>query len=442
MSRSASDVSIVTINWNGRDHLATLLPTLEQQEPGEILVVDNASLDGSREWVAKHHPRVRWIQNPVNRGFAHPCNRGAEEAKGSVVAFINNDMRALPGWIQQAVARLTPETPCVASRILDWNGSRIDFNGSSLQYLGFGLQKDIGELAESVRHDDRVLFPCGGAFVVLRDAFLSLGGFDEDFFAIFEDVDFGWRLWLSGSQIAFSPDSAVCHRGHASFAREGNEKMRYLMHRNALAMVLKNYDEENFSRIAPLAIRLAIKRAVLLTGVQKESFYMWAGVRQEIEAGDPRSRERWIDALNHLVALDDILDDLPRWMAKRKAVQQLRRRPDSDIVRLFQDPLRRIVEDPDYQLQEDGWLGALHLERLFEAAADAGSSLPEAESRHRDRLRALRRELRAGQWLSSWAAQHPKPPSAPAHRALLHSLRREGLRTTLRRVRSRISRGH
>ena len=429
MSLSPSDVSIVTINWNGREHLAALLPTLLPLGAGEILVVDNASVDGSREFLSGSFPQVRVIENPVNRGFAEPSNRGAAEAKGRLVAFINNDMRADGGWLRKALPHLEARSPCVASRILDWSGQRIDFNGSSLQYLGYAVQLDIGELVSQVSHEDRILFPCGGAMLIERSVFLEVGGFDPDYFAVFEDVDLGWRLWLAGFEVAFAPESVVFHRGHATLERHANEKMRYLLHRNALLTILKNYEEENFRRVFPVAIISAIKRAVALSGVSREMFHMWGRTVSRLEAGDRAAHIQILDALNHLVGVDDIMENLPSWLEKRRQVQSMRRRRDSEILGLFKDPLRCIVDDPNYVAQEIRYLESLGLDSLFAVSSykKNASGLPHYLE---DRIADLRQELRGLQWLEVYGLSHPPslPPVGKRWRRLLRVIRTEGAR--------------
>ncbi len=436
MSLSASDVSVVTVNWNGRDHLSHLLPTLSRLGCGEIIVVDNGSEDGSQEFLLKSYPQVRLIQNPTNEGFAHPCNRGAEEASRPIVAFINNDMAAEPEWLQAALPLIDEATPCVASRILDWEGRHVDFNGGSLQYLGFALQKDIGRLADEVTHDDRVLFPCGGATLVDRGVYLKSGGFDPDYFAIFEDVDFGWRMWVLGYEVAFAPESIVRHRGHSTFNRHGDHKLRYLMHRNALMTIVKNYEDDVIRRVFPAAVRLTIKRALLLSGVEKESFYLWSRAGSELNSGDQRVQDRWIDALNQIVALDDVYEAMPRLLEKRRVIQSSRRRSDRQILHLFQDPLRRIVEDPEYQHEESEWLGRLGLEDLF--ASPEFLERGRLESDLDEKIRRMRRELSAGRWLASSVWQNPPPPRRPGLRAVLNSLRHDGLGMTVRRIAGRL----
>ncbi len=440
MSPSASDVSVVTVNWNGRDRLAELLPSLDRLGCREILVVDNASQDGSVDFLKRHWPRVRVLENPVNRGFAHPCNQAARQASGGILAFINNDMRAHPKWIDAALRRLTPDHPCVACRILDWTGERIDYNGSSLQYLGYALQNEIGRSVEEASSPTEALFPCGGAMLIDRAVFLELGGFDEDFFAIYEDVDLGWRLWVTGHRVAFSPDSIVFHRGHATFRTQPDEKMRYLMHRNALLTVLKNYEDETFQRILPLAVGLAVKRAVRLSGVRRESFYLWEETRQRLRLGETEAQNRLLDSLNHLVAVDDVLTDLPRTLAKRKSVQGARKRADQEVVALFGDPLRVIVEDPEYLDCELAWLRCAGMGWLFELPT-LEERVPDLPDRLRSRINDLRRELLALRWLEGKARTAPPPATGGGASALIAVWKKHGFKHVWSLLKERVDRG-
>lgn len=432
MSPSPGDVSVVTVNWNGKSHLSTLLPPLLALKPGEVIVVDNGSTDGSQAFLRKRYPRVQLLENGINLGFAQPCNLGAKAARGSCIAFINNDMRPEPDWLTAALEKLDARTPCVASRILDWEGRRIDYNGSSLHYLGYGLQEDLGLPAEEAPRRGQVLFPCGGAMLVDRKVFLEVGGFDPDYFALFEDVDLGWRLWLAGHRVAMASDSVVRHRGHATLETKAPEKTRYLIHRNALLTIFKNYEEENFRKIVPLALILAMKRAVHFSGVRKESFYLWSETRHKLAEGDETAQSRLLDSMNHLVAVDDVLQSLPRVLEKRRRVQALRRRRDREIMELFGDPLRRIVEDPGYVKEELELLEAMGLGSLLDLAPSA-ASLESLPGSLREKIRTLEKELNTLHWLSSRAGLHPPGPPGLAAR-FFRAVRREGLKVACLRA--------
>ncbi|RPI28326.1 MAG: glycosyltransferase family 2 protein [Acidobacteria bacterium] len=440
MSPSACDVSVITVNWNGKDHLETLLPSLTVLQPREIILVDNGSSDGSQEFVRTRYPQVKILQNSVNQGFAQPNNLAAETAAGQYLAFINNDMRVDGKWLTAALARLSGRVVCVGSRILDWQGEKIDFNGSSLQYLGYAVQRDVGLPAETASNPDRILFACGGAMVVDREVFRRTGGFDEDYFAIFEDVDLGWRLWLAGHEIAFAPESLAFHKGHSTFKTQANEKMRYLMHRNALLTVLKNYEDEAFRKIFPLAVVMAIKRAVLFSGVEKERFYLWAPARQRLDHGDRSAHFQILDALNHLVALDDVLENLPSLLRKRATVQAMRQRPDTEIFNLFVDPFRTIVEQAEYLNVEKTNLDMFEISKLFEPFG-CPPAVQDGKDQLEEKVALLRRELKTLQWQESQVSAHPVSLASSGLRRFIRTCRTEGFAAAWRRFLERVNRG-
>lgn len=413
MSRSVSEVSVITVNWNGRQHLEHLIPSLVPLSPKEIIVVDNGSTDDSVDFLRKTHPDVRLLTNPTNQGFCQPNNLAAEEATGETLAFINNDMRADRNWLTCGLEPLEGDAVCVGSRILNWDGSRIDFNGSSLQYLGFALQKDIGSLVEEVSASENILFPCGGSMLIDRRTFIETGGFDEDFFAVYEDVDLGWRLWALGYRVVFAPESVTYHRAHSTFETQPNEKLRYLMHRNALLTIFKNYEDKHLRRLLPLAVILNIKRAIRCSGVRKESFYLWESVKSRLKRGDQNSYLEVTDCLTQLAALDDFLELLPEMSRKRTLIQERRRREDRKILSLFSDPLRPIVEDARYINEEVDYFDYLGLEELLDedrTRAYAGKAR-EFNSPRAITSSELKDELKALQWLAGRAQISPPLPS-------------------------------
>ncbi|HEV8131071.1 MAG TPA: glycosyltransferase family 2 protein [Acidobacteriota bacterium] len=356
-------VSVIIPNFNGRQHLGACLNSIQQQQyrSHEVILFDNGSQDQSISFVQQKFPSVRTISAATNLGFAGAINRAAHSATGEWLAFLNNDMKAAPGWIEAAMAH-ADRHPCIASRILNWSGDKVDFDGGSLQYLGFADQVGVGESSRRDSAAAPILFPCGGAMFIRKDLFLESGGFDEDYFAVYEDVDLGWRLWIEGSDILFEPASTAYHRGHVTLDSRPEEKKRYLMHRNALFTIIKNYDEDAFRKIVPLAFFQAIRRAVRFAGIDKTAFYFW---EEPPPPQDAAAWWMWKDAINHLVALDDVIERWPQLMAKRQAIQQRRKRADSEFTALFRDPFRRIFKDYDYEACEAEWVRALGIPELF-----------------------------------------------------------------------------
>jgi GT2 family glycosyltransferase len=107
------------------------------------------------------------------------------------------------------------------------------------------------------------LFACGGAMLIRRDLFLEVGGFDPDYFAYFEDVDLGWRLWLLGHRVVYAPRAVVYHRHHGSWQTVNDAKKWLLAERNTLYTIVKNYEDDHLARILPAALLLILQRAFL-----------------------------------------------------------------------------------------------------------------------------------------------------------------------------------
>jgi GT2 family glycosyltransferase len=271
-------VSLCVLNWNGRQHLATCLDSLLELDYPldrlELIVCDNGSEDGSVELVRGSYPRFTLIELDRNYGFAEGNNRGAQAAGGEWIGFLNNDMVVDASWLRDLVAPLdnNPGIACLASRILNWNASKIDFIGGGINFQGHGLQLDYARPSSPRDVARPVLFACGGAMLVRRELFLEVGGFDPSYFAYFEDVDLGWRLNLLGHDVWYNPAATVRHRHHGTASRFTDYQLKLLSERNALFTIFKNYDEENFHRVVPVAMMLLNEKATLMAGVNVPAF--------------------------------------------------------------------------------------------------------------------------------------------------------------------------
>ncbi|HEY4686892.1 MAG TPA: glycosyltransferase family 2 protein, partial [Candidatus Subteraquimicrobiales bacterium] len=272
-------VTIVIVNLDGREYLGECLGSLEKltypRDKTQVILVDNGSSDGSCEWVRKNYSWVEVMQNGQNLGFTRAINQGAKKSKGEYLAFLNNDTRVDPNWLQELVepARTNPEVVCVGSKILNWDGKTIDFVQAALSFYGHGFKIDAG--SADIKKKGRVapiLFASGGAMLVDKKIYLESGGFDEDYFAFFEDVDFGWRLWVLGHKVVLAPNSLVYHRHHGTARKYGYEKERLLLERNALYTIIKNYAQESLDRILPAALLLTAKRGMVEADIDRETY--------------------------------------------------------------------------------------------------------------------------------------------------------------------------
>ncbi|HEV3352341.1 MAG TPA: glycosyltransferase, partial [Acidimicrobiales bacterium] len=336
-------VSVVIVNFRGADDTIACLEAcghlnwpLDQLE---LIVVDNASGDDSVERIEAAFPDVKVIPSKKNLGFAGGCNRGVEGATGDYIAFLNNDARPHADWIRAAVGSLEADSSvsCIASKVLDWEGNIVDFVDAGLAYYGHGFKLHVGEPDDRAYDAEReVLFASGAAMIVRADVFRSVGGFDERYFMFFEDVDFGWRLWLLGHQVRFLPTSLVYHRHHASMARFGSWREHYLLERNALFTIYKNYDDENLARILPAAVLLAVKRAVVRGGDEARAL----DLAHSVPAGEDARVEVSRETVASTFAIDALVELLPELTEARRAIQSARTRTDREIMRLFRVPFQ------------------------------------------------------------------------------------------------------
>ena len=407
------DVTVIVLNFNGKDYLGDCLDSLlaldYPSDRLEIMVVDNGSVDRSVSFVRQAYPTVRLLELPENRGFAAGNNAGAQAARGAYLAFLNNDMRVDPRWLIEMVEAMqtADDVVCVGARILTWDGNGIDFVGGTLNFHGMGFQPvDMVNASEGVHE---VLFACGGAMLIRRDIFLESGGFDESFFAYFEDVDLGWRLWVLGYRVLFAPRAVAYHRGHATGKKFEGERRALLYERNALAVILKNYGDEALTRILPVALLLTARRAVMASGLDKSQFRMETQPRSDksLRLAEGQMRRElemlmreyglWVvtkeivrrilrffyanfvyqvrrdvaivprASMSPLVALDDIADMMPAIWAQREAIQAQRRRSDAEILPLFGNPFQPHPPDPAYLALQQRLVEIFHIDGLFPA---------------------------------------------------------------------------
>jgi GT2 family glycosyltransferase len=367
-------VTVVVLNLNGRQHLDDCFDSLGAldypADRRDVLLIDNGSDDGSVAAIRARWPWVRVVVNDVNVGFAAGCNQGARlRGDASVLAFLNNDMRVDRGWLRELVQPIV-RGECVAttSKMLSWDGRHIDSAGGGMNFHGFGLQYGYRD-APAPLHDmpRRTLFACGGAMAIAAETFERAGGFDPEFFAYYEDVDLGWRLWVHGHEIHYVPGSVCWHHHHGTSRHLPPESVRLIQVRNPLLSCFKNYDDAHLRRVLPVALALAQRRMLIMTGLGSDQPFRIEhaaphhGTRQPGWLRRVRARLRGIGAVHQgrtnvgsmciadLLGTNDLLGNWDHWMRRRAEVQQARRREDTEIFHLFLRPLWCIEEDPQYR---------------------------------------------------------------------------------------------
>ena len=342
-------VSVILVNYKGvEDTLSALDAIMGLPEyPGnlEIVVVDNASGDGSLEALRAREKDIVVVASPTNSGFAGGCNSGVKNSSGEIVAFLNNDAKPDTQWVSAALESFDSydNVGAVASQVLNWEGTHVDFSGAGMTWYGMGYRPLTGnKVSKKPQHPAPVLFGTGAAMFVRRSVFDALGGFDESFFMFFEDVDFGWRLNLAGYTYLYQPQSIAFHRYHGSMGGIPKHREQFLLERNALYCLYKNLDDAQLQRILPGALLASVKRAVVESGVDTTQFDLSRG------STSTASTELSSDALAPLFAMDQFVEELPGLMAKRADIQQTRQRSDAAIWRLFGETNAAMSTDARY----------------------------------------------------------------------------------------------
>jgi len=202
-------VSIIIVNYNGKNYLEQCLNSLKKVDFNdfEIILVDNNSTDDSLEFVKNNYPSIIIVKLDKNRGFAEPNNMGAKIAKGKFLLFLNNDTVVTPNFITKLadVLKKNPKIAICQSLLLKPDGS-IDSSGDFIDKIGivYNSKTRIKEIRE-------ISTPRAASMMIRKEIFSKLGGFDEKFYFSFEDVDLGWRTWILGYNVVVVPESVVYH---------------------------------------------------------------------------------------------------------------------------------------------------------------------------------------------------------------------------------------
>ena len=246
MSKLAPRVTVVIPSYDGMEHLPECLESLSRQESADFmtLLVDNASRDGSADWVAMHHPEVRVIRLSRNTGFAKAVNEGIAASEGEYVALLNNDTVTDPGWLRGLLHALDthPDYDFAASKmLLHGDVGRLNAAGDVYSLTGLaGRNRGFGEPARRYTQSQRVLGACAGAAIYRRTVFEDVGSFDEDFFLMSEDTDLNLRCLIAGKRCLYVPDAVVAHKLRASIEKVPAPETRRLASRNEVMTAAKN----------------------------------------------------------------------------------------------------------------------------------------------------------------------------------------------------------
>lgn len=256
-----SKIAIVILNWNGKILLEKFLPSVIQHSEGAtIYIADNASTDDSIAFVSATFPTIKIIKNADNYGYARGYNEALKHIDTDIYCLLNSDVEVTPNWLTPIIKtfQAEPNTAIIQPKLLDYNNkTHFEYAGAAGGFIDkYGYPYCRGRIFDTIekdtgQYDDTTsIFWASGACLFIRsEVFKNLNGFDEAYFAHFEEIDLCWRAFNRGYQTKYVATSTVFHVGGATL-NNTNPKKTYLNFRNSLFTITKNANANLFLLIA------------------------------------------------------------------------------------------------------------------------------------------------------------------------------------------------
>lgn len=243
-------LAIVILNWNGQKLLAKFLPNIVANSSNTpIYVVDNNSTDNSVQWLKNNYNFIPIIQHPKNLGYAKGYNWALKHINADIICLLNSDVKVSPEWLHPIIEHFKnqPNTAIVQPKILSYKSpEKFEYAGAAGGYIDqYGYAFCRGRVMNQLEIDQNqyptqnVFWASGACMFVRKSVFDELNGFDEDFFAHYEEIDLCWRAQNHQYQVACVTESIVYHVGGATL-KNTNPFKTYLNFRNSLFTLTKN----------------------------------------------------------------------------------------------------------------------------------------------------------------------------------------------------------
>lgn len=264
-----TQIAVIIVNWNSGDYLGRCVNALlEQSTPvAKIVVVDNASSDDSLNSIVNLSETISIVYQQTNTGFAAANNRGIQECREfSWIALVNPDAFVDSNWLENVLKGINKNESAgaIACQMRQANQDELlDGTGDIYHVSGLAWRRDHGaqrdEKSETSaldsKHTRPVFAPCAAAAIYRREVLDESGGFDEDYFCYFEDIDLGFRVRLLGYSCVYLPEAVVYHVGSGVTGRDSDFSV-YHGHRNLVWTYIKNMPTRLFWRYLPQHILL------------------------------------------------------------------------------------------------------------------------------------------------------------------------------------------
>jgi len=317
-------VSVVIVNWNSEQFLERCLAALMAQtvKAHEIILVDNASTDGSVE-IVRRFPSVRLIALDRNTGFAQGNNLAIEaaSAESEWIALINPDAFAEPRWLDALLeaAESNPGFDVFGSKLIN-AGDPTLLDGAGDVYHVSGLVWRMGHgspVPTSVENECEVFSPCAAAALYRRSALRELGGFDEDYFCYVEDVDLGFRLRLAGHHCLYVPLSVAHHVGSGTTGGQHSDFTMYHGHRNLVWTFAKDMPGFLFWLLLPLHVSLNLVSIIWFT-LRGRGGVIWRAKRDALLGLPKMWRKRQHIQKTRVASIGEVWRQLDKLMISAK----------------------------------------------------------------------------------------------------------------------------
>ncbi len=284
-------VAVVILNYNGKKFLEEFLPNVivnTNADLADIVVADNASTDGSADFMRERFPEIRLIENGFNGGFATGYNLALRQIEAEYFVLLNSDIEVTTHWIEPVIEKMDADrniAACQPKILSYYEKQKFEYAGASGGFIDrYGYPFCRGRLFQNLeedlgQYDDacEVFWATGACMFVRADLYLKYGGLDDSFFAHMEEIDFCWRMKNLGYSIYCCPQSKVYHIGGGTLPKSSSRKT-YLNFRNNLSLIYKNLPSKHVFWIVAYRILLDWVAAIkFLFGGGLKDF--WAVIR-------------------------------------------------------------------------------------------------------------------------------------------------------------------
>ncbi|VAV84058.1 Glycosyltransferase [hydrothermal vent metagenome] len=244
-------IAIVILNWNGKALLQQFLPSvIKHSEDADIYLADNASTDDSVSYTKQYFPQIKIIQNSENGGYAKGYNDALQHVDADVFCLLNSDVEVTKNWLSPIIEAFKNDidTAIIQPKLLDYNRKDyFEYAGAAGGFIDkFGYPYCRGRIFNTIEKDNgqyndttQIFWASGACLFIRKDAFKSLKGFDDSFFAHMEEIDLCWRAKNLRFNVTYVGTSTVYHVGGATLSN-ANPKKTFLNFRNSLFTLVKN----------------------------------------------------------------------------------------------------------------------------------------------------------------------------------------------------------